>query len=473
MVIGPPQALGTRQKRSTGKRQYNALMRRELRAMLALALPVILSELGWITMGIVDTIMVSPLGPAAIGAVGTGSTIFMSVVIFGMGTLFALDTYVSQSFGAGRIDDCHRWLFAALQLAVVLAVGLVALLGGVVALLPHFGFHPDVLAVIQPYIARLIFSAVPLLVYAVFRRYLQAMNVVRPVMVALITANVINAVGNWVLVFGHWGAPALGTNGSAYATLCARIYLAVFLFIVIWWRERQRPSGLHDVPFALDLPRMWRITKLGVPAALQITLEIGVFAMASALAGRISPLAIAANQVVLNVASFVFMVPLGLSSAAAVRVGQAIGRRDAPGLRIAGSCAFLLASAFMLFTAALYVIMPRQLLGIFTADESVLRIGSTILLIYGALQLFDAWQVVATGALRGLGDTRTPMVLNFVSHWIIGLPVAYWLCFTRGWGVTGLWLGLSIGLTIVGVVLIGVWRVRSRAISFAPSGGVS
>ncbi|MEI6244733.1 MAG: MATE family efflux transporter, partial [Acidobacteriota bacterium] len=319
--------------------------------MLALALPVILSELGWITMGIVDTIMVSPLGPAAIGAVGTGSTIFMSVVIFGMGTLFALDTYVSQSFGAGRIDECHRWLFAALQLAVVLAIGLVALLGGVVALLPHFGFHPDVLAVIQPYIARLIVSAVPLLVYAVFRRYLQAMNVVRPVMVALITANVINAVGNWVLVFGHWGAPALGTNGSAYATLCARIYLAVFLFIVIWWRERQRPSGLHDVPFALDLPRMWRITKLGVPAALQITLEIGVFAMASALAGRISPLAIAANQVVLNVASFVFMVPLGLSSAAAVRVGQAIGRRDAPGLRIAGTCAFLIASAFMLFTA--------------------------------------------------------------------------------------------------------------------------
>ncbi|MEI6245960.1 MAG: MATE family efflux transporter, partial [Acidobacteriota bacterium] len=122
---------------------------------------------------------------------------------------------------------------------------------------------------------------------------------------------------------------------------------------------------------------------------------------------------------------------------------------------------------------ALYVIMPRQLLGIFTADESVLRIGSTILLIYGALQLFDAWQVVATGALRGLGDTRTPMVLNFVSHWIIGLPVAYWLCFTRGWGVTGLWLGLSIGLTIVGVVLIGVWRVRSRAISFAPSGGIA
>lgn len=434
--------------------------------MLKLAVPVILSELGWIMMGIVDTVMVSPLGPAAIGAVGTGSTIFMSVMVFGMGTLFALDTYVSQSFGAGKIDECHRWLLAGVQLAVVLAVGLIGLLAGVVAVLPSFGFHPDVLEVIQPYIARLILSAAPLLAYAVFRRYLQAMNVVRPVMVALITANLVNAFGNWLMVYGHWGVPALGTNGSAYATVVARIYLAVFLFCVIWWRERTNPSGLREVPFGLDLTRMWQIARLGVPAAFQITLEVGVFAMASALAGKISPLAIAANQVVLNIASFVFMIPLGLSSAAAVRTGQAIGRRDARGVRVAGGSALLLASAFMIATAALYVVMPRQLLGLFTSDEAVLSVGSTILLIYGALQLFDAWQVVATGALRGLGDTRTPLVLNLIGHWVIGLPLAYWLCFSRQWGVTGLWSGLSIGLTIVGVVLTIVWYQRSRAVTF-------
>lgn len=439
-------------------------MLRELKAMLTLAVPVILSELGWIMMGIVDTVMVSPLGPAAIGAVGTGSTIFMSVIIFGMGTLFALDTYVSQSFGAGKIDECHRWLFAGVQLAMLLAIGLTVVLAGVVMVLPSFGFHPDVLNIIQPYIARLILSAVPLLAYAVFRRYLQAMNVVRPVMVALITANLVNAFGNWLMVYGHWGVPALGTNGSAYATVVARVYLAVFLFAVIWWRERSRPSGLHDVPFAIDSSRMWKIARLGFPAAIQITLEIGVFAMASALAGKISAQAIAANQVVLNVASFVFMIPLGLSSAVAVRVGQAIGRRDGDGVRVAGTCAFALASAFMIATALLYVVMPRQILGLFTADEAVLRVGSTVLLIYGALQLFDAWQVVATGALRGLGDTRTPMILNFIGHWVIGLPLAYWLCFTRQWGVAGLWSGLSISLTLVGVYLAMVWRRRSLEI---------
>ena len=178
-------------------------MSKELRAMLALALPVILSELGWIMMGIVDTIMVGPLGPAALGAVGAGSTIFVSIAIFGMGTLFALDTYVSQAYGAGRIDECHRWLFASVQLAVVLAAGLTGVSYVAVWALPRFGFHPDVLSILQPYIARLALTVTPLMFYAAFRRYLQAMNVVRSVMVALITANVINALGNYAFVYGH------------------------------------------------------------------------------------------------------------------------------------------------------------------------------------------------------------------------------------------------------------------------------
>jgi MATE family multidrug resistance protein len=439
-------------------------MSRELRAMLVLALPVILSELGWIMMGIVDTIMVGPLGPAAIGAVGTGSTIFMTVMVFGMGTIFSLDTYVSQSFGAGRIDECHRWLFAGLKLAALMSMALMAVAGVLVWAMPAFGLHPQVLEIIRPYVAIEIACVIPLMLYFVFRRYLQAMNVVRPVMMALITANAVNALGNWMLIYGHWGAPALGTNGSAWATVGARIYLALFLFIVILWRERRNSSGLHDVPFFGEFARVWRLARLGWPSATQIALEVGVFATASALSGRISPLAIGANQVVLNIASFVFMIPLGLSAATAVRTGQAVGRRDAAGIRLAGKCGLLLASAFMLVASAAYVIFPRALLGIFTNDESVLRVGTTVLIVYGALQLFDAWQVVATGALRGLGDTRTAMILNIVGHWIIGLPLGYWLCFERGWGVVGLWLGLSLGLTIVGVVLVAIWRRRTGGV---------
>lgn len=436
-------------------------MRAELRAMLALAWPVILAEIGWVLMGIVDTVIVGPLGPAAIGAVGTGSTMFFAVMVFGIGTFFSLDTFVAQSFGAGRIDECHRWLLAGLELAVVLSVGLVAvgLIG--VALLPHSGIRPEVLEILQPYLARLMWSAPPLLIFTVLRRYLQAMNVVRPIMIGVVLTNVVNAVGNWVFVYGHFGMPAMGAVGSAYATLAARIGLAVFLGYVVVLREREQPSGLRDVPLALDPARMWRLVRLGTPAAVQVTLEVGVFAVAAALAGRISSPALAANQIVLNIAGFFFMVPLGLSSAAAVRVGQAVGRRDPAAVRRAGWSALGLSAVAALLFATLFVTAPTPLLRLFTDDASVLRVGVAILLICAVFQPFDGFQAVATGALRGLGDTRTPMLCNLVGHWGIGLPVAYALCFWRGWGVIGLWAGLSLSLILIGGVLIAAWHRES------------
>lgn len=438
--------------------------------MLSLAIPVVLAELGWFAMSIVDTVMVGPLGPSAIGAVGTGSILFMTLMVFGFGTLLALDTFVSQAFGAGRVDECHRWLFAGLQLAAILAVGLMAVAQAGVWSLASFGFHPDLLPDLQAYSGLLVWSAPPLFAYVVFRRYLQAMNLVRPIMIALVAANVMNAFVNWVFIYGNLGAPALGVVGAAWATVASRVALAASLFVVILYQERDRPSGLHDVPFVWDPIRVWRLFRLGWPAAMQITLEVGVFAAASALAGRISPLAAAANQVVLNIAGFIFMIPFGLSSAAAVRVGQAVGRRDAAGLRRAGWTALRLASGVMCVSAVLFFTMPERLIRIYSSDASVIETGVVLLFICAVFQLFDGLQTVATGALRGLGDTRSPAVANLVGHWVLGLPVGYHLCFARGWGVAGLWTGLSIGLIGIGAVLLWVWSWRSRRVAFQPAG---
>lgn len=256
--------------------------------------------------------------------------------------------------------------------------------------------------------------------------------------------------------------PALGVVGSAYATLGARIYLALFLLIVTLRRERRRPSGLHDVPFAIDAARVSALLRLGTPAAVQIVLEVGVFAAASALAGRITPVALAANQIVLNVASFVFMVPLGLNSAAAVRVGQAVGRGDSAGVRRAGWTALLLSGVFCVATTIVLVVMPQPFLRVFTSDAPLVALGATVLFYYALCLPFDGFQCVATGALRGLGNVRTPMFVNLVGHWAIGLPVAYVLCFPRGWGVVGLWVGLTLGLVLIGTVLVGVWYRDSR-----------
>jgi MATE family multidrug resistance protein len=352
-------------------------------------------------------------------------------------------------------------LFSGLWLALLMTVVLVVL-GLLVSLgLSRVGIHPEVLVILQPYLVALLWSVPPLLGFTVLRRYLQAMHATRPIMVAVILANVVNIIANLWFVYGGFGVAAMGTIGSAYATLAARVCMVTVLAVVVAVREHRRPSGLHDVPAGPDLSRIWQMVRLGAPAAAQLVLEVGVFAAAAALAGRISPSALAANQIVLNIASFFFMVPLGLSSAAAVRVGYAIGRGDLRGARRAGWSAILLALAAAAIVAASFLLVPERLLAIFTDDPGVVGLGVTLLLVCAVFQPFDGLQAVATGALRGAGDTRTPMLCNLAGHWMIGLPVAYVLCFHRGWGVVGLWVGLSVGLILVGTVLLVTWHIRS------------
>jgi MATE family, multidrug efflux pump len=275
----------------------------------------------------------------------------------------------------------------------------------------------------------------------------------------------VNAVVNWVLIFGKLGAPALGVRGSAWATVLARVMMAGFLFVVIVARERGRRPGLFETPLAIEFAWMQRLFLLGFPAAMQVTLEVGVFAAATALAGRLAPAALAAHQIAINIASFTFMVPLGVASAGAVRVGHAIGRGDPAGAARAGWTALLLGAGFMACAAAAFVLVPRALIGAFTRDEGVLSVGVSLLAVAALFQLFDGIQGVATGVLRGLGDTRTAMFWNLGAHWFVGLPLGYSLCFVFGVGVIGLWWGLSTGLIICGVALLAVWSRKTRTAS--------
>ena len=434
-------------------------LRREFRPMLELALPVVIAEMGWMTMGMVDTLMVGRISPEAIGAVGLGSSIFMGVCIFAMGLLLGLDTLVSQAYGAKNIDACHRWLVHGVVLAVVLSVPITGVLLWIAAGLDSWGIDPGVLVLATPYVRVVSWSVLPLLLYAAFRRYLQGMGVVRPITIALVGANLVNVFVNWILIYGNLGAPAMGVPGAAWATVLSRVAMAAFLFGTIMYRERGSSSSVFT---SLKLERAWfgRLLTLGIPAASQVTLEVGAFAAATALAGRLAPAALAAHQIAINYAALTFMVPLGISSAGAVRVGHAVGRRDAQAAARAGWTALLFAVLFMSGAAALFLSLPRLLLQAFTSDPRVLEVGVGLLFIAAVFQLFDGVQGVATGALRGTGDTRTPMLWNLAGHWFIGLPLGYSLCFPLKIGVTGLWWGLSIGLIICGVALSIVWTRR-------------
>jgi len=437
------------------------MLRREFRPMLALAAPVVVAELGWMTMGIVDTLMVGRLGPDAIGAVGLASVLFFAVAVFAMGLLLGLDPLIAQAFGAGRLDECHRWLVHGVWLAVIAAAPVVFVVELIGATLDRWGLPPPVLALVRPYLAILVWSLPPLLLYVAFRRYLQAMNMAAPVTLVLVAANVMNAAANWVLVFGHFGLPALGVPGSAYATLAARIFMAASLFGIILAREAHVTPRLRDTSMRLDWSRLSRLFWLGLPAAGQAVFEVGVFAAATALAGKVSANALAAHQIALNMAAFTFMVPYGIASAAAVRVGHAVGRRDPHGAVAAGWTAIALGVGFMALAAAAFLLVPGALIRAFTSDAGVLRIGIALLFVAAIFQLFDGLQGVATGALRGLGDTRTAMLWNLGGHWLFGLPLGYLLCFRLQFGVVGLWWGLSAGLMICGIALLAVWMKRA------------
>lgn len=428
--------------------------------MITLAVPVILAEVGWTTMGLVDTLLVGPIGPSAIGAVGFGSIVFLAVGIFGMGLLLGLDTLIAQAYGAGQLDRCHHWLVQGTYLSLLIAAPLTLVLYVLVATLPGWGLNEAVLPIAVPYLKVLAPSVVPLLFYATFRRYLQAMNCVRPITFALATANLINAVVGWMLIYGKWGLPALGATGSAWATLVSRVYMAAVLLVAIVLREGRTATGLRHAARRIDWRSLSRLLKLGVPASLQGVLEVGVFAAASALVGRLSEAALAAHQIALNLWGFAYMMPLGLNAAGAVRVGQAVGRGDHEGIWRAGWTALALGAALTTTAAIVFLLGGHLLIGAFSRDPAVLAIGPSLLGIAGLCLVFDGTQSISTGILRGLGETRIPMVTALASYWVIALPLGYTACFRWGWGVQGMWAGLAVGLVIVGAVLLRTWHHR-------------
>jgi MATE family multidrug resistance protein len=385
-----------------------------------------------------------------------------------MGLLLGLDTLVAQSFGAGRPDRCQHWLRQGIYLALIASVPLSLLSFGVTATLPLWGLNADVLAQASPYLNVVTLSVLPLLFYTSFRRYLQAINIVRPITFALLSANLENVVVNWVLIYGKFGFPALGATGAAWATVLSRLYMTAVLAVAVREASRDRTAPAPGSR-RLEWEALRRLLSLGGPAALQILLEVGIFAAATALAGRLAPAALAAHQIAMNLWAFVFMVPLGLNAAGAVRVGQAVGRRDREGVWRSGWTALALGAVFTATSAVVFLAVPRPLIEAFSRDATVLALGPSLLAIAGVCLVFDGTQGISTGILRGLGETRIPMYANFAGHWLVGLPLGYAACFWWGWGVQGLWLGLAAGLTGVGTVLLLTWNRRAqRALPDAP-----
>ena len=434
--------------------------------MFRLAWPLAVAEMGWMLMNFVDLAMIGRVGPSAMAAIALGNAIFIAFGIIASGSLLSLDALVSQAFGAGRIDDCHRYLWSALAYCVPTSAVLMLIFYFVGPLLGLAGYAPEVVVQVTAYLRALTWGIPFLMGYFGMRRYLQGIHLVGIIPFALISANLVNAAGNYIFIYGHYGLPALGARGSGLSTSVARVYIFAVLAIYIAFKSTK--LRYHVASFArgfFDHQRTAEIIRLGAPAAAQIALEVGVFSGSTLMAGRLGTQAVSAHQIALEMASFTFMVPLGISAATAVRVGHAIGRRDLPAATLSGWTGGALSLVWMTFTALCFWLIPRQLVSIFTNDPGITNLAVSLLMIAAIFQLFDGLQVVLIGALRGTADTRTAMFLNILGWWIVSLPISILLCFTFGRGVHGIWIGLCIGDILIAVLLGFAWHRRMQQLT--------
>jgi MATE family multidrug resistance protein len=427
--------------------------------MARLAAPIILAELGWMAMGIVDTMFVGRVSAEAIGAISLGTIVFYTAAMCASGLLLGLDTLVSQAHGAADEKDARCSLVNGIWLAAALIPAVMATVRGAFPLLAALGVNPQVLRDTGPYLRVLNWSTIPLMLYFALRRYLQAFGAVRPIMITLIAANLVNIAGNWIFVFGNLGAPRLGAEGSAWATCASRVFMLAVLAWTLWLRD----PGAFAISWRPDAPRIKELLRLGAPAAGQIGLETTVFAVVTMLIGKLNADTLAGHQIALTTVSTTFMMPLGISSAAAVRVGNAIGRGDAQSAARAGWTALGLGAAVMSGGALAMLIAPEILARLFTPQAAIIAAAAPLLRVAAFFQLFDGLQVTATGALRGAGDTRTPMLCHLAGYWILGLPLGAALCFRASLGAAGLWMGLSLGLIAIGSVLVWFWSRTARS----------
>jgi MATE family multidrug resistance protein len=426
----------------------------EARSVLKLAGPIALTQIGMVLYGTVDMLFVGRLGPVAIAAVGLGSMTYFTFFVVGMGIVMGIDSHSSKAFGAGRPDLCGQLLVHTLVLALVVALPIFFLFGLAGPAYRFIGVDPRAAEGAVGYIRVLRWGVFPGLCFVACRQFLQSMSVTTPLLVAIVVGNLVNAALDAILIFGQLGAPALGVRGSAFATLGANLTMFTVVAISAWGRLRAISFKFHGWHRRLFID----VAALGIPGGAAMAVEVAVFSLVTALVGRLGAETLAAHQLTLNLASLTFMVPMGLSHAAATRVGQALGRGDPRAAAASGRAATIMSVTFMAATGVTFALAPRFILGLFGADDTVIAAATPLLYCGAAFQVFDGAQAVLTGALRGLGSTRRPLLINLLGHWLIGLPIGVTLGFGLKWGAVGLWLGLVAGLASVAILLWREWE---------------
>jgi MATE family multidrug resistance protein len=439
----------------------------EFRALFMLAWPLIIAQLARSALFTTDVIVLGWLGAQFVAAGALANALFVCTLLFGIGVVGAVAPMAAQAIGARDFRTVRRTVRSGIWLALALFVLLFPLAWNIGSIYRWMGQDPELIALAEVFIHAAIWSLLPQFMFVALASFLNAHGATRAVLFINVAGVLVNLLANYVLVFGHWGFPALGIMGSGLATSIVNFAMLVICIGYIQTHRRFRRYHIWHQVFDIDWYRMVELLKIGAPIGLMLLAEVALFTTASLLQGWLGEAELAAHSVALTIASLAFMVPLGLSQAATVRVGIALGERNKDGIRKAGWAAFVLTIGFMSCTAVLFFAFPHQIVGLFlnsgiAENQAPLALAASFLIVAGLFQLFDGAQVTMGAALRGMSDTNMPLIIALVGYWAVGFPVAWWLGMHTPLRGTGVWFGLMAGLAAVALILTIRWAMRER-----------
>ncbi|MGL1886562.1 MAG: MATE family efflux transporter [Reichenbachiella sp.] len=416
-----------------------------------MAFPVMLSQMGHMMVTVADSIMVGQIGHIPLAAVSLASSIFIVVMLFGIGVSFGMTPLVAAADGANDKRESASILKHGILLNVVLGF----LLVGVSFILEPLFYHMDqdvsVLEGAIPYFKILVYGLPPMMIFQSFRQYAEGLSKTKQAMYISISGNVVNVILNYIFIFGHFGVEAMGLEGAAWATLISRVLMAIAMGVFVFTFSEFRRSIKIFNSILVKWEVVKRILKIGIPSGLQFIFEVGAFSAAAIMVGWLGAIPLAAHQIALNLSAVTYMIATGIAAAGSIRMGNQLGRRDYVTLRNAGVSCFVMAGVLMVVFAILFVVFKTLLPQMYVDDAEVIEMASVLIVMAAIYQLPDGLQAVGLGALRGMRDTKIPTLVTLVSFWVVAIPLGYVAGIYFEWGAAGVWLGLIVGLTLAAI----------------------
>ena len=437
-------------------------IKEHIKLTLNLAYPIIVGQLGFIMMGVVDSLMVGQIGAAPLAAAALGNSFTILIHIIGYGVSMAVTPLVAIAVGAKRFDECGIYFRQSLLVNTIFSIVLMITTIVCADLIIYFEQPMEVQIQAISYMKILGFSIIPMMLFQTYKQFIEGLSVMVPAMIITLAANIINAFSNWVFIFGNVGFPALGLDGAGWATFASRMFMMLTIMVYVMSRNRYKK---YDVSFhfkSVNFSVIKKILSLGLPSGFQYFFEIGAFSFAVIMVGWLGTNQQAAHQIAINLASISFMAALGISVAGSIRVGNAVGKQDTKEIRRAGFTASFMGASMMAFAGIIFIVFRNFLPTLYIEDSLVISISSSLLIIAALFQISDGTQAVGIGILRGLTDVKIPTAITFIAYWIVGLPTGYLFAFIFKLGVQGVWIGLLLGLTTSAILLTLRFNIKSR-----------